>query len=400
MLLRAPLVYRTNAYWKAGATRRALARLARHYAAEARTRGAETDEANVIAAVRARLRDRGARVPAERPPAIFWVGANFPQDDSGFLQALARVGPVRTFTNADGCYGLQFTGRGGRVRLYDPEVIRRNDAALLRQIESAVRDGAADLLIGQMWANYLSAGALARVRQVGIPVVNIAMDDRLPIHWERRRGVRLGSIGLKDAVDLVLTTAPECCAWYAAEDCPALFWPLASDPDRFKPAPESAKRFDVTFVGNRYGLRGTIVDALAAAGIAVETFGAGWPNGPVDASQAAEIFGSSRIILGVGTIGHNTDLFTLKLRDFDAPMAGALYVTHRNPDLLRLYEEDREIVCYRSIDECIAKIRHYLTHAEARIAVAAAGARRARAEHTWDRRFAYLMQVLGAAWPR
>jgi spore maturation protein CgeB len=127
----------------------------------------------------------------------------------------------------------------------------------------------------------------------------------------------------------------------------------------------------------------------------VEAFGRGLPNGPATAEQSAEIFGRSRIILGVGNIAYNDDIFTLKLRDFDATMAGALYITHRNPDLLRLFEEGREIECYLTIDECIQKVRHYLAHREQRIRIAAAGAARARREHTWERRIATAFAAIG-----
>jgi spore maturation protein CgeB len=399
LLLGNPLVYRANAYLKAAATRRALARLSDQYTASARDNGRAADERTVIRWVRERLKDRDVRRPGGARLRIFWVGSNFPQDDSGFLQALRTFGEVQTFQNAEGGYGLLFHGKTGQVKTYDARLVERNDQELLKQVGRAVETGGCDLLMGQMWANYLSAAALRRVQQMGIPTVNVAMDDRLSIHWESRKGVRLGSVGLASGLDLVLTTSPECCLWYAVEDCPALFWPLASDPGRFAPAPEDAKRYDVTFVGNRYGLRGEIVDALIAAGVSVEAFGAGWSNGPVDANQASEIFALSRIILGVGTIGHNTDLYTLKLRDFDATMAGALYVTHRNPDLLRLFEENREIVCYQSIQECVARVRHYLNRPEERIPIAAAGAARARREHTWRQRLEYVLDVLGIARP-
>jgi spore maturation protein CgeB len=221
------------------------------------------------------------------------------------------------------------------------------------------------------------------------------MDDRLPEHWATVDSVRGGSVGLGPGLDMVLTSSPETPEWFLAEDIPALYVPMASDPERFRPFEEDQKRYDVSFIGSKYGLREQIVTAVMAAGIHVDAFGPGWPNGAVNADQSAEIFGRSRIVLGMGTVAHNDDLFTIKLRDFDAPMSGALYVTHRNPDLLQLYREHEEIACYLSIEECVHKLRYYLAHPDDRRRVAAAGMARARREHTWEGRLSRVFSMMG-----
>ena len=97
----------------------------------------------------------------------------------------------------------------------------------------------------------------------------------------------------------------------------------------------------------------------------------------------------------MGTVAHTSHTYTLKLRDFDAPMSGALYVTHRNPDLLALYREDQEIVCYESTDECAQKLKHYLSNEADRSRIATAGRERARADYTWEARFAELFRRIG-----
>ena len=74
----------------------------------------------------------------------------------------------------------------------------------------------------------------------------------------------------------------------------------------------------------------------------------------------AEVFGKSNIIFGMGYVGYNKNITTLKNRDFDATMSGALYITTRCSSLLNLYDEDSEIVCYNNIRECVEKIQYYL----------------------------------------
>ena len=48
----------------------------------------------------------------------------------------------------------------------------------------------------------------------------------------------------------------------------------------------------------------------------------------------------------------------------------------RNPDVLELFEEGKEIECYATVEELVEKIDYYLAHPEERKAIAEAGHRR------------------------
>jgi spore maturation protein CgeB len=103
--------------------------------------------------------------------------------------------------------------------------------------------------------------------------------------------------------------------------------------------------------------------------------------------------------LGVGGIGHCDDVYTLKLRDFDAPMSGALYLTHRNPDLTKLYKEGEEIECYVHPSEALRKISFYLKNPLQLECLANAGYQRALKEHTWNQRLLRTFVQLGLVEP-
>ena len=103
----------------------------------------------------------------------------------------------------------------------------------------------------------------------------------------------------------------------------------------------------------------------------------------------------AKIILGVGTVGHCSDIYTLKLRDFDALMSGALYVTHRNPDLYRLFREGEEIEYYESPEEAYEKIQYFLEHPEERVRIGLKGQKVAISKHTWDVRINGTLRQLG-----
>lgn len=380
-------IYNLNAWLKARRTKNALNKLSNDYALKAARNKLVYDPKIIPQIVKNRITQRGIVLKPKSTLNIFWVGASKEQDYSGFMQGLEKFGKVISFHNRNGSYGQEFS-----KIIYDKTVIQNNSAALLEQINNAIKnEGKIDLLIGQMWANYLSVETLKEVQKLGIVTMNIAMDDRLPEHWETYKRIPLGSIGLADGLDLVLTSCPDCCIRYSLKGCPSIFWPMASDPDLFKPAKE--KNIDVCFVGNNYGARGNIIRKLMKNGIKVEAYGSGWPNGYIGHQQIADVFGRSKIILGIGTIAYNKDIYTLKLRDFDATMAGALYLTHRNPDLLKLFSEGKEIEYYSNEAEAIQKIIFYLQQDELRKKIALAAAEKARNYHTWEIRIAEALKI-------
>jgi spore maturation protein CgeB len=103
------------------------------------------------------------------------------------------------------------------------------------------------------------------------------------------------------------------------------------------------------------------------------------------------LFSESRISLGFLILGdtHRTSrpLRQIRLREFEATMAGAFYVTGWLDELSLHYEIGREIVCYRSREELVERCRYYLAHDEERERIRRAGHERALRDHTWRRRF-------------
>ncbi|MDB4913288.1 MAG: ykvP 2 [Gemmatimonadetes bacterium] len=236
-----------NASIKAIALRLHRARLQATYEGRARAMGIEYREESVASqlASRARIRDIDVSTCPERL-GVLWVGADLQQDRGGFIQSLERLSDLTCFFRESGEYGIQVASADGKVRRNDPAVIAMNDARLLQLVRERIASGPPlHVVIGQLWANLMSAAALREVQRLGVITVNVAMDDRLPDHWVSDQGYRLGSVGLVPGLDLVLTTSSECCLWYAVEGGLAQWWPLASDPAVFATAPEGEKIHDV-----------------------------------------------------------------------------------------------------------------------------------------------------------
>ena len=112
------------------------------------------------------------------------------------------------------------------------------------------------------------------------------------------------------------------------------------------------------------------------------------------------MYSRSRISLGFSTVaaaapGEKKIVKQVRLRDFEAVMSGAFYLTEACPELADFFIPGKEIVFFEDAADLIEKCRHYLAHPEEREQIRQAGLRRARAEHTWRHRFEAVFRQIG-----
>ncbi|BCS55957.1 hypothetical protein GSbR_13200 [Geobacter sp. SVR] len=105
-----------------------------------------------------------------------------------------------------------------------------------------------------------------------------------------------------------------------------------------------------------------------------------------------EIMASSRI-----TINRHIDVaenYANNLRLYEATGCGALLITDYRDNLNDLFEIGKEIVAYRSAEECAELIDHYINHPAEAETIAAAGQRRTLRDHTYAHRMHRLGSLL------
>ena len=320
----------------------------------------------------------------------------------------------------------------------------RYTEGFVRAVETAHCDRPLDLVLTYVSASHLEPAAIARVRERIAPIVNFFCNNVHQFHLVKP---------IAPAFDLSLVPEADAVAKYRRAGAEPFFWPMAANPALYHPVPAPV-RYDATFAGQRYGDRTSAILALREAGIDAHAFGQHWApdggaavpqgpgrkgstprpgiaraarlllqgknpfraardmrdwerlraghgvalHGPVSDDGYVSLFSESRVSLGFLVLGdsHRTfrPLRQVRLREFEAPMAGAFYLTGWLPEIALHYEVGKEIVCYRSRDELVDLARYYLAHDVERERIRLAGQVRALRDHTWERRYGSLFEEL------
>jgi spore maturation protein CgeB len=84
--------------------------------------------------------------------------------------------------------------------------------------------------------------------------------------------------------------------------------------------------------------------------------------------------------------GHITSVagqYANNMRLYEATGVGALLITDHKKNLSYIFEPGKEVITYRSPEECVEKIKYYLENEKEREKIAKAGQRRTLSEHTY-----------------
>jgi len=311
---------------------------------------------------------------------------------------------------------------------------------LLEKFRNAVGQGPVDLFFGYLYSSVVYPETIDVIRQSGVPTVNFSCNNVHQFDLVRDIAPRF---------DVCVVPERSALADFHAVGARPVRIQLAANPRIYRPLPEP-RIYDVTFVGQRYADRADFLSYLQGRGVHVRAWGAGWqPHKRLDVAHAKaalaliederldgvrrlltkrrsnngtqpahseldtsafggprllqheliKMFSQSRLSLGFATAGdsHLADkrLTHLRLREFEAPMSGALYLTEDQPELAEYFEPGTEVLTYTDRADLLDKARYYLAHQEQSERIRHAGLQRARRDHTWQHRFSELFAALG-----
>jgi spore maturation protein CgeB len=97
------------------------------------------------------------------------------------------------------------------------------------------------------------------------------------------------------------------------------------------------------------------------------------------------------------TVNHHIGMaksYANNLRLFEATGVGTLLVTDWKKNLHEMFEPGKEVVSYRTPEECVEMIQYYLGHKEEREAIARAGQQRTLKDHTYSNRVQELADII------
>jgi spore maturation protein CgeB len=315
---------------------------------------------------------------------------------------------------------------------------RTNDS-LLASFRRAHRDHPIDLVFGYFYSSVAYPATIDEIKRSSVPTVNFSCNNVHQFDLVR---------DIAPSFDACIVPERSALPDFVSVGARPLRIQLAANPRVYRPLPEP-RRYDVAFVGQRYADRAQFLDYLRRNGIDVRAWGAGWqPRKRIDIANikaalalvederfdgvrrllqrraattngvAADtidtsayggprllhrdlvrMFSQARISLGFATAGTSHQaakrLTHLRLRDFEAPMSGALYVTERQPELEEYFVPGAEVLAYGDRAELLELVRHHLAHPEQAERIRRNAFLRSRREHTWQHRFDQLFAALG-----
>lgn len=189
-------------------------------------------------------------------------------------------------------------------------------------------------------------------------------------------------------------------------ESPTHYLPECFNPDRHRlpegETPGDEYRCDVTTAGNSHSWRVAYYKHLARYD--VKLWGAPAPlwmpagavagmhqGRPVLNEDKARAFLGAKIVLNNL---HYGEIWGVNVRTFEAAGIGAFQMVDFRPGLSQLFEDGVELVSFRGIQNMRDTIDHWLSRRDERLVIAAAGKKRAHAEHTYRLRLSLMLDTL------
>jgi hypothetical protein len=206
--------------------------------------------------------------------------------------------------------------------------------------------------------------------------------------------------------DLVISSLPNLVEHFRNMGIPSELNRLAFEPRVLqKLKNNNGDMIPVSFVGNLFQAHASRVVWLehlcrkldiSIWGTGIESLPANSPirgcyNGQAWGVNMFQILHRSKI-----TLNHHGDVapYANNMRLYEATGVGALLVTDWKPNLHEMFEPGKEVVAYRTREECAEFIQYYLEHDEQREAIARAGQARTLREHTYYKRMQELVKIV------
>ena len=271
-----------------------------------------------------------------------------------------------------------------------PRLDAASEQVLLAQIEAFKPD-----VVLNQDVFHVDVDLMRRVKQMGkaILIGQVGIEPSRGVDWS--------------IYDLMLSQLPRIVQAFRKTGVRAEVAHLAFEPrllDDLPPAP--AQDVDISFVGSvsedhrqrialleavaaRYDLKlwGNIPRSLPSSSALHRCF-----QGEVWGADMYQILRRSKITLNshIDIAGHEAG----NMRLFEATGVGAFLLTDFKDNLHTLFEPDRDVAVWRSIEDCLGAIDRHLANASGRSAIARAGQTRTMTQHSYGHRAQEMLAMI------
>lgn len=312
---------------------------------------------------------------------------------------------------------------------------------------SELKKGYYDLFMTVHGEHDLYPETVRRIKEMGIPRVLINFDNKM----DPRRHINFSKY-----FDVLMLLNRDNNPVYREYQCPYVFAPYAANPYYFRDLRSSDSHHGICFIGTPYGTRCKPINAVTASRIPFDLYAnkknvemqkeiasgmsisnklrsiktlMGSRNGfkVMESAMICKFFSQEHLNtntpflnirpgvehLQMNYLYSNYDLSIsmpearntgvlkkpvdiVHLRNFEIPMCAGLQITRYFDELSGFFEEDKEILFYRSYEELIEKVRFYTNPNNTAIVnkMKTAARRRAEHDHTWYLRFKKVFEAI------
>lgn len=333
---------------------------------------------------------------------------------------------------------------GHKITVFNPLLYRTIEDANLHLIKYIKTNNIKfELFMTPHGKEYLYLETLEKIKKLGLPTLLICFDNLI---------VPYAHIDIADKFDLVWLTSRETKYLFDKWGAKTIFLPYAANPYLLNSTDEK-EILKVAFIGTPYGSRVNMINYLIENDIKLSLFASNknnsnnstvipkvnfeaavnllkfpigrkvilgavkqkiqgnstldWGNdnleinNPVEINRLGNLYSSYALSLS-STSARNTGVLKnsvkiVNLRSFEIPMSGGIQICAHSKELSEYFEEDKEILFYRSNDELIEKSKFYLRSDKEclRSNMKKAARKRSVNDHTWNKRFKTIFSELG-----
>lgn len=292
---------------------------------------------------------------------------------------------------------------------------------LLAQLKAAHEKRPFDLFFSYFYTADITPATLQKIKELGIITVNWYCNGSYQFHLVS---------DIAPYYDYCLVPEEFRLDDYQRIGAHPIYCQEAANPTIYHPY-DLPQKYDITFVGQKYGDRPVFIRHLLQQELDVRVWGPNWQQpanvpkwrlagsrvkrylkgaeplfppkipadrcGPPLSDEAMiQMYSRSKINLGFSNVADTTSgIKQVRLRDFEVPMSGGFYLVETMPELAEFFEYDKEIVGYTNKEELADKAAYYLAHPQAREQIRQAGLARAQKDHSWHKRFSDSFAQMG-----